>query len=406
MNGSLLQMRRQRGAIAVVAGIALAVLVGMAGLVLDLAHLYIVKTELQNAADACALSAARELFAINATTLARATSAGMEAGKRNLVNFQSTAPDIQNADITFAPALDAAFARSVDANTQYVRCAPHEAQPISVVMWFMSLRGVQDRSVSADAVAKYPKGAPYCGVPLAACTDSAAAPNKGFAVGSWYSGRLEAGKAVQGNYGWIRFPDQDTGTSALADMVAGGGLCDLASATTVFQNSGVSNGAAKAWNTRFGLYGSPYKPDQQTLADHPPDTTGWSAQTNPDANKDGIGDGVIDQYRTNQAANTPYDPSMIVDGNNKPVAYPGTPAPISSGQHAAGQRDRRLVSMPVINCSAWSAKKEMEIIDWACSLMVAPMEDAQDEVRLEFRGLVSNGCGGAVGAAGFPKLVR
>lgn len=52
---------RQGGAVAVVVGISIVVLVGFLALVLDLGHLYIAKTELQNASDAAALSGAKEL---------------------------------------------------------------------------------------------------------------------------------------------------------------------------------------------------------------------------------------------------------------------------------------------------------------------------------------------------------
>lgn len=52
---------RQQGAVAIIVAICLVVLIGMLGLVLDLGHLYVAKSELQNAADAAALSGAKEL---------------------------------------------------------------------------------------------------------------------------------------------------------------------------------------------------------------------------------------------------------------------------------------------------------------------------------------------------------
>ena len=48
---------RQRGAVAIIVGLMAAVLVGFIGLAIDGGHLYLTKTELQNAADACALAA-------------------------------------------------------------------------------------------------------------------------------------------------------------------------------------------------------------------------------------------------------------------------------------------------------------------------------------------------------------
>lgn len=52
---------RQGGAVAVMVGISIVLLVGFLAMVIDLGHLYIAKTELQNVADAAALAGAKEL---------------------------------------------------------------------------------------------------------------------------------------------------------------------------------------------------------------------------------------------------------------------------------------------------------------------------------------------------------
>lgn len=52
---------RQGGAVAVIVGISIVLLVGFLALVIDLGHLYLAKTGLQNAADAAALSGAKQL---------------------------------------------------------------------------------------------------------------------------------------------------------------------------------------------------------------------------------------------------------------------------------------------------------------------------------------------------------
>jgi Flp pilus assembly protein TadG len=52
---------RQRGTVAIMAGLAAVTLFAFGGLALDLGHLYIAKSELQNAADAAALAGAKEL---------------------------------------------------------------------------------------------------------------------------------------------------------------------------------------------------------------------------------------------------------------------------------------------------------------------------------------------------------
>jgi Flp pilus assembly protein TadG len=58
---SLVNKRKQKGAVAIIFGLTAAVLLSMGGLVVDMGHLFIAKTELQNAADAAALAGAKRL---------------------------------------------------------------------------------------------------------------------------------------------------------------------------------------------------------------------------------------------------------------------------------------------------------------------------------------------------------
>ncbi len=52
----------QKGAVAVIVAVCLVVFVGFTALAVDVGHLYVVRNELQNAADAGALAGARCLF--------------------------------------------------------------------------------------------------------------------------------------------------------------------------------------------------------------------------------------------------------------------------------------------------------------------------------------------------------
>src|SRR5574340_985797 len=102
--------KRQRGAVAVVVGIAIFVLVGMIGLALDLGQMFVNKTELQNAADACALATARELDG-TVDALTRADAAGETVARRNLVGFQKAWDDrIQ---------LSLSYSEHLSPNTEY-----------------------------------------------------------------------------------------------------------------------------------------------------------------------------------------------------------------------------------------------------------------------------------------------
>src|SRR5512139_511418 len=96
--------KRQRGAVAVVVGITILVLIGMIGLALDMGQMFVNKTELQNAADACALAAARELDG-TADALTRADAAGVLVGTQNRVGFQGAAVTLTAADISYSAQL-------------------------------------------------------------------------------------------------------------------------------------------------------------------------------------------------------------------------------------------------------------------------------------------------------------
>jgi len=60
--GCFYRIGKQRGATAVVVAVSLLVLIGFAALAIDLGYLYVVKNELQNAADAGALAGAKALY--------------------------------------------------------------------------------------------------------------------------------------------------------------------------------------------------------------------------------------------------------------------------------------------------------------------------------------------------------
>jgi Flp pilus assembly protein TadG len=89
---------RQQGAVAIIVALSLVVLIGMLGLVLDLGHLYVTKTELQNAADASALSGAKELNG-RLTGINNAINRAIETAGRNQYNLNSQALVITSANI-------------------------------------------------------------------------------------------------------------------------------------------------------------------------------------------------------------------------------------------------------------------------------------------------------------------
>ncbi|MES2633734.1 MAG: pilus assembly protein TadG-related protein [Pseudomonadota bacterium] len=413
--------RRQRGAIAVVVAFSLVVLVLMLGLVLDLGHLYVTKSELQNAADSCALSAARELNDLGVGALDRATAAGRTAGNRHSIDLQAVSlraegAGIEEADVTFSDTLDGTYRREITANTKYVRCAPRESNVKSVVLWFMGVAGLTDWNLSAQAVARTVGGQGPCAIPVAVCTTvTASTPNLGFTTGTWYTGRLASGSASQGNYDWVRF--SGTGSADLGEVLAGQGMCDVGPAL-VDAEPGISGGTAQAWNTRFGLYSGRWN----DIDLYPPDRTGWAYTGNRLDNKGNTLPGSWPQAAPQNAypdyvtrkntTHDPYNPTALLDDNGKPSNLPGNPSPLDRVLHGTKGQDRRMVFVPVISCSAWAPnKKNMDVLDYACAFMISPINDPGTDVQLEFRGLLSKGACATSGIPGnfgppVPALVR
>ena len=81
---------RQQGAMLIFILIMLPILIATMGLALDVGKFFIVKSELQNSADACALAAAYELDGTS-SQFTRAEAAGLNLAAKNNVYFQQGA---------------------------------------------------------------------------------------------------------------------------------------------------------------------------------------------------------------------------------------------------------------------------------------------------------------------------
>lgn len=434
---------RQGGAVAVMVGISIVVLVGFLGLVIDLGHLYVAKTELQNAADACALSAARELSNLDSSALGRATNAGIVAGGgcpfglnpcppdafRNKTDLQAATVDVQPTDVTFSATYGppSAYGRTdpLPADTKYVRCAPHETNPRSYVMWFMQVMGIQSATVAADAVAKLSPSQSACAIPLGICTKQTAKdspnPGWGFVKGIWYDGRFGAGGGSTGSYNWIDFSPPNGGASELSALLAKEGQCEVPTSTMVGQ-SGVDQSIANAWNTHFGLYKGSYDSSANRM-----DKTGFAYTSSPppspsswpvvdinnicipahDANCDGKPDNAYADFQSKHTNAVPYQ-------GDAASGLKLTGSKTSSLTDYQNGTDRRVVAAPIIYCPDWAGSQTALIRGWACMLMLAPIENP-DGVMIEFLGLAGESgspCGtlglpgGGIGGPPVPTLVK
>lgn len=156
----------QRGAVAVMFALSLVVLMGFAGLALDGGRLYVNRTELQNAADACALAAARLLppgGGIAAATFLVAETSGRTLATRNSIDFQRAAIPADAVTVEFATAPTGAawqLAGAADKDAVHARC---RIAPAALALWFMPVLGIKTAEVSAMAAATQAPGTPATG---------------------------------------------------------------------------------------------------------------------------------------------------------------------------------------------------------------------------------------------------
>lgn len=387
--------QRERGVVAIIVALSLAVLVGFAGIVLDLGHLFVNKTELQNAADACALAAANQLVCDPSVGpcppafLQDAEAAGIFVAGRNTSDFQDKAVTITPADVKFHTAIGPnlaylSFADGASSNSKFVMCTARSA-PIAPRFMNVLSRFAPAR-VEAQAVATLAPGQTLCNSsPIGVCAKTFTNPDYGYAVGEWIVSQFNRGtggsddSGLAGNFRWVDFTPSAGGTSEVRDQLLGNStVCGIEIGDEV-REEGVKQGAKSAWNTRFGIYpNGANAPAPSAVA---PDKTGYAYPSTGDS-AIAIGQSAYANYRTRQAANAPFDSGQYAPrgaaGN-----FGGT-SPLTAAEHLAYGSERRLVSVPVIQCGQ---SEPVKILGMGCVLMLNPMSNgATGDLYLEWRG--------------------
>jgi Flp pilus assembly protein TadG len=240
--------RRQRGAVAIIVGLTLAVLIGAVGLALDGGRLYVNKTETQNAADACALAASYELTGnpIAGEAFTRGTAAGVAVATRNRVGFQNAAIAADDVTVEYGSSLATGSTylpatSSPPGNSKYVRCTITQS---GIVPWFMQVLGFGPSTVRSFATATLAPSQSNCAVPMAVCVKpGGSAPTYGYSLGEWIGlnftdtgGGSQVG-SYTGNFRWIDFDPSSVapgctgggggGANELKCLMAGSGQCDV-----------------------------------------------------------------------------------------------------------------------------------------------------------------------------------
>lgn len=380
---------RQRGVIAIIVGLSLLVLVGFAGLVLDLGRLFVNKSELQSAADACALAAAAELTcdpaqpgACTAAYLLNAESAGLLVASRNNRDFQNGAVNILADDVRFSTSFvpnSAYLSRAGGASpaSKYAMCI---ARATGIVPWFMGVFGAQPASVDATAVATLAPSQNFCSVvPLGLCSKPG-----GYAVGEWaISDFTSSGNddGLDGNFRWVDFTPNAGGNNEIREQLAGvDQVCNITIGAQV-QQPGTQQGAKSAYNTRFGLY--PNGANAYAPATSPPDRSGYAYPNKaPGSPVIGVGDRALADHQARQGVLARF--SSAEYGVSGPGGNIADNNPASDAEMLAYGAERRLVTVPLIDCAAGNT---VTVLDMACVLMLNPMSNgASGRIYLEYEG--------------------
>lgn len=398
--------KQQKGGVLIIVALCLTVLLGFLGLVIDTGQLYVSKTEMQTAMDACSLAAAQELDG-QLDSITRAQSAGILAGNLNKVNLQSASPGITAGDFSFSTTLNGATTTD-PLSAKYVKCT--KSSP-AVQTVFMQLLGAADtHSTGATAVAtRKVTTTKTCALPMMIApkngTSGTKANNYGYTTGDW----IADDTAYQpGHFEW---GSDAKSASEVEAQLTGSGFCD-AEVGDILVTNGTKNSLEKAWNTRFGLYRS----GGPTITESAPDFTGYSytpynANANPVSTETCTGKGN-DKVCTTTTTYTPTgwsgDSNAYSDFLAKRASYEsygGTVDTLSSGnsitgltmsnpysnplshgtggEHASKGANRRVVAVPLVNPGR-------EILDFACVLMLHPLDGVATTIHLEFIGLLDD----------------
>lgn len=376
----------QNGAVAIIVALSLPVLIGMAGLALDLGKLYVTKTELQNASDACALAAAVELDG-TVTQFTKAESVGIAVGKLNKSYFQS--PENPNKPtvvrvVKFATSLNGSYfikseALGAPANYKFVQCSASRADVPNYLMPVLNVLGLtvaSSSNVAATAVASNRPGQSTCALPIGICSSSV--PNSR-PVGTWLDGILSGGAGVSGSYRWVDFSAPNGGASELAAILNGSKpqACNLDPISEDVEQMGAISSLKDDYNTRFGI--------EKGSAKGIPDFSGYSYYTTNWPSKFGA-------YSNFAARRVNNDPFQGV--SNSGVQIAGNPTILNQQQLAARGRDRRVAVAPVINCSLFGpGNPTIAVQRYVCVFLLHPMRTQGNQnftMHLEYLGNAQN----------------
>ena len=363
----------ERGSVMIMTAILMAGIILAVGLCIDIARLYMLRTELQNGADAAALSAARELSS-GAGGIQDAVTRAITIV--NNYGFNDSVVNVPAVNVEFAinlngPYVSSATAQAAPANYRFVRVT---TSSVTTPMLFSARILGANRNESRTATAGMSVGInTICDFfPFAVALDDADTTDVGYTLPAanttmtlnFVQGTGNSMTLQNRDYIIIEVPEiSGNGAPETIRLAAGvTSMCQTLNMNVPFHatpSSNQNNGPrhiADGTNTRFNVYAN--GPGNLNPADHPPDSN--------------VAQGITFQQYNDRTSVTPPNPNAPGVDQRRilvvPIVAPGTytGSPVSAPTLAFGAfflKSQPTVDNPCSNALNGCARFEVEWID-------------------------------------------
>lgn len=426
-------IRSRDGAALAYIALILVVMVGMIGLAFDLGRVFVLRTELQKAADAAAVAGAYQLdpSETDQSTIVTRVDAALDASSNAAVTANRTQIDDTPGDIVIA---DRRLLNSIPADDDTAIDNTHEGAPYNYVEVTTELRATNltflrvfgsSNGPNMRATAVAGRGRAVCGIaPMMMCNPAEDPVNGGggFDPADYVGQQVLAvtrgntGTWVPGNFGFMQV--SDPGANAVREALSapgGANQCYDAFGDQTTQPGRLTQQSRRGINSRFGEDDS--YPSAQNIQTYPRDAVFNSATR--------IGDGDWDpeQYWADTHGTSVLPIGLTTSStrfevyrheiDNTLIPNPDgvPPTGISVYSPSGLNDDRRVITMAVANCVADQLKGKISFTSVAFlnAFITEPiLETPDDDFYFEIIGGSIAGSGGLVPvpARDFVEVIR
>jgi hypothetical protein len=383
--------KKQNGAVLILVVVGMIAMLAMVGLALDGGHAMLSKTRLQNAVDAAALSAAKELDLAGDTVLARnaavLTFAANGSARGNSELGAAYADSTIDLEVQFSQTLNPFVPGT--SPPEYVRV---RARNFRLPVWFASIVGATEKVVAATAVAgPSPTINTACNIaPMMVCGDPAAGPPYwGYTPGEpdVLKSSTSGSEIGPGNFQLIRLGDSTGGADIRLAMAGNYDGCATSGDVVETEPGNTVGPVVQGINTRFGSYSGPMAGQAST---YPPDVI--TEQPSPLLTYDSATDTVL---QGSTPLNAAEDLSYGYDEYSAALTAHNYDEPPPVGQYL-----RREVAIPIGNCSSTTnGAGDVPVLGFGCYFLLQEALQKGNESHVYGQFIEDCNAGGVPGPA-------